>query len=169
MNYLLLLLLLPFFLSAQIADIKAPTIPSSVTSKNFSTYTTIGATTYIPTIVKYPNNTNQAIGGDIGIGTRGTQGKHIWDGMIGLQGNRTFQGLYLQSSYLFYPLAPKGPYLGIGCYLAHGHSSYYNPHKTYYWRERHFPFMLGYQFQEGFIQLRMMPIGQVDFCYGFEF
>ena len=171
MKYLLSLVLLPFLLSAQTETHQTtPPLTSDIkTPKDFCIYTTIGATTYAPIIIKYPGNASQAIGGDIGIGIRGTTGKHIWDGVLGLQGNRRFQGLYIQSSYLFYPLAPRGIYLGVGYYLRYGHTYYYNSGHTYYWKQSDFPFMLGYQLQKSFLQLRMMTIGQVDFSYGFEF
>lgn len=175
MKYLLSFLLFPLFLISQTNTTKiappSPLLSEVKTPKDFSIYTTIGATSYASTIIKYRGKANELVGGDIGIGTRGTTGKHIWDGVIGLQGNRYFQGLYIQSSYLFYPLAPKGVYLGVGCNLAYGHTSYFRSAQTYsyYWKQRTFPFILGYHLQKSFVQLRIMTTSQIDFSYGFEF
>lgn len=167
MKYLFLLLLSPFLLSAQIEHItvgeRSPPPLHKQTVKDFPLYTTIGFTTYPRTLIKHPENSSFVTGIDMGIGTRRIMKQHGWDALLGVQGNHFFQSMYIQSSYLFYPLRSPGIYLGAGLNLG---MLYY---RSIYWKQASVPWILGYQLEKSFVQLRVIHLRQADFCYGFEF
>jgi hypothetical protein len=110
-------------------------------------------------------------GGGFSAGYRTIYQKHSGDinggFFLGYSDQSTFTSLFIQSSYLFYPLGFSGPYVGAGVTLnfliGFDHAMMIN-----------FPITLGYQFKKlqhpQFIQMQYGPTtASVTLSYGFGF
>jgi len=111
---------------------------------------------------------------ELSIGKRNTGLWHDWDYCIGARMAPTWEELYVQSTYLFHPVARFGGYIGFGGRFGGFHAKYSEEerfrHSYGYYSE--FLFQLGYEFFDtvpGFVQLQISSSRQAVIGYGFGF
>ncbi len=185
----ILFFLIPAFLfSVEPTSINPPDFnhthfPSTeeVVPRNSFFYANPGVTTMVPALFgrKHPGKVSRStrvtardrisfLMPDVSFGKRSLSTQHVFDRNIGLLAHSEIQMLYVQGSYLFFPVPSEKLYLGIG--LTGGIAFVGRTFFPYY---LNVPVTVGYQFpMKGtfhFIQLQGTPLMTATVSYGVGF